>query len=265
VDGVTNTRPDYWEANGLSLHTYAWSVTSFGGAQYSGPAKRGEDLLIPFRKGRRSQRKSREAKPYDLGMVVVPRSEDGGPCVAGLTPEQMADRNFRTVVEAVDVDGLFPFVKRWWDGTTLMTATALAEYLDSNGPSTSDGDSFDYTINLFLADPYFYAPPEVLGTGPVLIKGDVATSRFTVTFTLGTNPRLTLPDGNWIQYQGSPGMTPVVIDVHTGLAMHGSSYVNGLIVRNPDFPDWPVLPPGDQTITLSGGGAISIEYEAAYR
>lgn len=262
---MTNNSPVYWTANGLSLHTMAWSVKSFGGGRFAGPAKVGDDLRVPFRRGRIRTRKSRDAKVYDLRMWVLPTTEDGKRS-STLTREQQAHENFRRIVAAVDIEDQFTLAKRWWDGSTIQVASALAEYVEGGGPSADDGTGFDFTITLILADPYFYAAPATVGTGLVTVGGEVPTDRYTLTFLNGENPRLTTPDGNWIQYQGFPSSgSGITIDMRTGLAMEGAFYVNGKIVRNPDFPDWPMLEPGLQNLGLTGGGTATIEYEAAYR
>ena len=258
---MTNNSPVYWTGNGLSLHTHAWSVKSFGGRRWAGPSKRGEDRLIPFRRGRMRTRKLPESQVLNLNMWVIPVNTDGTKD-PNLTRVQKAHENWRTIVESLNVDGPFDLTKRWYEGSTIKSATAQAEWIEGDGPSADDGSGFDFRATLLLADPYFYDPvPEAAIGGTIL--GDVPTDHVVIKFNSGTNPRLTLPNGNWIQYNGTVS-SPVTIDVLDGLAMQGSSYVNGLIVRNPKFPDWPTLVPGT-TPVLSGGGTGTIQYDAAYR
>lgn len=263
---MTNNTQVHWSANGLSLHTHAWSVKSFGGRRFFAGAKRGEDIRIAFRRGRIYTPKVRDAQTYDIRMWVLPLNEDGSRD-ASLTREQKAHENWRRIIEAVDVEGQFPLIKRWYDGTTVKAATAWAELIDGNGPDADDGTGFYFNLEFALSDPYFYVPvasqPIGLGDGLVQVDGEAPTDHVKFTLTSGTNPRITLPDGNWIQYNGTVS-TPVVLDVLERDAKRGSEYVNGKVTRNPHFVTWPMLQPGVSEIELSSGAATMI-YDAAYR
>jgi hypothetical protein len=261
---MTNNSAVYWTANDFSLHTMAWSVKSFGGRRFFGPAKKGEDLSIPFKRGRVYVPKSRESQWYDLNMWVLPVTEDG-PRDSVLTREEKAHENWRRIIAAVDVEGQFDLTKRWYDGNVIKSATAQAEFVDGDGPDADDGTGFYFSLKLLLADPYFYTPADPIGSGSVTVEGEAPTDHVEITFTGGTNPRLTLPGGNWIQYNGTVGATPVVISSLTGNAKRGSSYVNGMITRSPKHGEMPTLAPGDQNLALTGGGTVSIAYDAAYR
>lgn len=260
---MTNNSAVYWTANNFSLHTMGWSVKSFGGRRFFGPSKRGEDLSVPFKRGRIYVPKSRESQWYDLNMWVLPVNDDGtrGP----LTREQQAHENWRRIIEAVDVEGQFDLTKRWYDGAAIKSATAQAEFVEGDGPDSDDGTGFYFSLKMMLADPYFYAPAAPVASGAVTVEGEAPTDHVVITFTGGVNPRLTLPDGNWIQYNGTVGGTPIIIRTLTGNAKRGSSYVNGMITRSPKFGEMPRLAPGAQTLALTGGGTVSVAYDAAYR
>lgn len=261
---MTNNSPVFWEANGLSLHTHAWSVKSFGGRRFFSAPRRGEDIEIPFRRGRIHVPKTREPQLYDINMWVLPLDEDGSRS-ATLTIEQAAHRNWRKLVQFLDIDGQFPLVKRWYDGSSVKSATALAEFLEGDGPNTDDGQSFYASLTLMLADPYFYQPVAGQPVGTIEVEGEVPTDHVVITLSGGTNPRVSLPSGNWIQFNGSVGGTPVVIDALNGTAKQGSQFVNGLVTRSNLFPKWLELKPGTQNLTYSGGGTATIRYDAAYR
>lgn len=261
---MTNLTPIYWEANGVSLHTQRWAVTTQGGSRNSPAPRRGEDVQVPFRRGRMTSRKIVDSKVLTLPMWMAPVNDDGS-TDPGLTDEQMFHKNWRYLLSKIDVDGQFDLVKRWYEGTTVKSATARAEFEDGLAPAVSGGYLAAFSIDFLLADPYFYSPVASQAIGTINVEGDVPTDHVTLSLSNGTNPRVTFPDGNWIQYTGSPGGTPVVINLQTGMSMRGSAYVNGLITRNTNFAEFPTLKPGSQALTLSGGGTGTVTYDAAYR
>lgn len=264
---VSNNSPVYWTANGLSLHTRAWSVRSFGGRRFFGPGKRGADTAVPFRNGRLPVKKSREAQALDLDMWVIPLTPDGLKDGV-LTREQRAHTNYRTLVSTLDIDGQFPIIKRWYDGTEIVAATGYAEYLEGSGPPSDDGRGFSCGFTLTMADPYFYqaaiSTGLTAGVTNVDVQGEVPTDHVIVKIVSGSNVRVTLPDGNWIQFNDTISGTEVIIDCHNGSVTRGNQFVNGLVSRNPLFPEWFRLTPGVTPVTVSGGTAI-LTYEPAYR
>lgn len=262
---MTNNTGLYWEANGLSLHTYAWSVSTFGGRRYVPPNKRGEDLQFPFRKGRKYVRKTRDMQIQNLKMWMVPLSTDGTRDT-GKTIDQKFHENWNTILAAVDVDGQFPLVKRWWEGTTVKTATATAEYVGGIEPQV-EGMRAEFELEFLMADPYFYVAKSAVAIGTITVEGNATSDHIVLSLSAGTNPKVTFPDGNWVRYAGTVGGTPAIINCATGTAKIGSTYVNGLIERNTAFPEWPTMAPGSNALVLSGTGgpAGTIAYDAAYR
>lgn len=316
---MTNNSPVYWEvqkADGswFSLHTYSWSVKSFGGRRWTAGAKRGEDFQVPFRRGRLYVPKSRESSQYDINMWVFPTNEDGTRD-ANKTIEQKAHQNFRKIVDACDQDGQFRLRKRWHDDdsvvsdfgsqTNVVSAIAWAEYLDASGPESDDGRGFYMDLTFALADPYFYgnqilgsytAADKVAGgatltTGSnnINLLGDVTTDHIWLNVTNAgtTNPKITFPDGNWIQILTTNMTNPnasIVVDLRSGVAMESTfagyldgtpttnRYYNGLIRRNPYFSNWPTLDPkkypsSNVQVTATGtfSGTMKLVYDPAYR
>lgn len=262
---MTNITPLYWEASGGSLHTHAWAIKTRGGNRYSTAGKRGNDLEVPFSPGEQNTRKLRDARYINLPMWIQPINPDGS-MDGSLSSEQKMFANWEYLLGLMDVDGQFPLVKRMYDpsdGTAVITATAYAELIDAPEPSIIALDTMEADFEVKLADPWFYKPNAAVAIGGVVIEGNAPTNHLTVVFTGGTNPRITTPDGNWVQYQGTPA-TPVTLDIKSGMATQGGNYVNGLIVRNPEFPSLPVALPGD-SIALSGGGSATLSYESAWR
>lgn len=310
---ATDNSPVYWElqkADGtwFSLHTYAWSVKSFGGRRFFASAKRGDDLQLPHRRGRLYVPKSREAQTYDINMWVFPTNVDGTTDITK-TVEQKAHENWRKIIDAADQDGQFRLRKRWYKDnsikenfkTDVADAIALAELLDGSGPDSDDGHGYYMSMTFSLADPYFYGKQLVdgysaatkaasavtlttPGTTVVTVDGDAPTDHVWLSLSnMGTSdPRITFPDGNWIQLISSAltdNTSNIVIDCRNSLAIrkslsaylggdHSGTYVNGLIRRNPYFQSWPTLNPKNPTtnqLTVTGSGTIKLLYDPAYR
>lgn len=307
--------PVFWEiqkADGtwFSLHTYAWSVKSFGGRRFFAGAKRGEDLQLPHRRGRIYVPKTREAQTYDINMWVFPTNADGSRDVSK-TVEQKSHENWRKIVDAVDQEGQFRIRKRWYPDnavkenfrTDVVSAIGMAEFIDGSGPDSDDGRGFYGNLTFQLADPYFY--------GRQIVSGYTATNKYAEAITLtngaqttisvqgdaktdhlwlfinnpGTsNPKITFPDGNWIQLVGAVQTGTVIVDCRNGFtvlkgsaASESINYLNGdasgtvyngKIRRNPYFQNWPTLDPMDPSrnkITVAGSGTIKLLYDPAYR
>jgi hypothetical protein len=312
---MTNNSTVYWDllkadqSTWFSLHTYAWSVKSFGGRRWTAGAKRGENIMLPHRQGRIYVPKLREAQTFDLNLWVLPLEEYGRKPI-GKTIEQKTDENWRKIISAFDQEGQFWLRKRWHldssnrdqfhTGGGITSALALAEFMDASGPDSDDGKGFYGNISLAVADPYFYgnqivgrsvwdkvatAVPLGVGTNNVTLQGEAPTGHIwlTISGSGGGNPRITFPDGNWIQLITSELSNPgaeYVIDCQNGIAVQGatvnyldnptnvSSYVNGVVRRNPYFQNWPRLDPNRypiSAITVTGDASVSMIYDPAYR
>lgn len=313
---MTNNSSVYWDllkADGstwFSLHTYAWSVKSFGGRRWTAGAKRGENIMLPHRQGRIYVPKLREAQTFDLNLWVFPTEEDGRKPV-GKTIEQKTHENWRKIIAAFDQEGQFWLRKRWHldssnanqfssgGGTT--SALALAEFLDGSGPDSDDGKGFYGNISLAVADPYFYGNqlvggwsgldkastgvPLSIGANNVNPTGEAPTDHIwlVISGSSGGNPRITFPDGNWVQlltHEISQPNGTYIIDFKNGMGVHADPdtylennanvyrYVNGVVRRNPYFQNWPRLDPNrypTSTITVTGDASVSMIYDPAYR
>jgi hypothetical protein len=251
---MTNLTPIYWEASGISLQTHRWAIESFGGNRNAVPNKRGENYQLAFRPGRTRTKKFREQRVLDLAMWCQPFDEDGD-AIPGMSAEAAMHQNWTDLMMLFDTEDEFPLVKRWWDEGVVKSATAQAELLDAPAPEMIDATSMRFTVSLTLADPYFYVPVSAQAVGSITVQGNAPTSH--VVLTMG-NGRITGADGNWIQYNGSGTAT---VDCFAGTAKVGVSYVNGLLERNPEFPQWMGLYPGVNALTGSG----TIAYDAAYK
>lgn len=253
---MTNLTPIYWDWNGVSLNTPKWSVTTFGGNRHSVPQRRGENLQLPFRPGRVRMKKYRDQRVLDLPMWLAP-CDNNGVEDPDRTPEQRMHENWYDLMELLDTEDESLLTKRWYNADgDVEAATGLAELADATQPSWVADGTLSFTVSLAMADPYFYAPPTAaVAVGAINVAGTAPTDK--ITLTMG-NGRVTFPDGNWIQYNGTG---TAVLNFRDMTALKAGVYVNGLLTRNVDFPSWPVLQKGANV--LVGNGTIS--YQAAFK
>lgn len=252
---MTNSTETYWEASGVSLHTEAWSLRTWGGGRNATVPMRGEDYVLPFREGRTYRKKTRDSRVMPLAMWILPLSPDGTR-YPGMTMEEAKEKNWELITSLFDTEAPFALTKRWRENGEIKVAVATAELLGEIEPTISGGHRIETTIIVQMSDPWFYGDVVSEAVGTITVLGNKPTSRITLTLTTGQ--RVTTPDGNWVQYNG-PGTA--TIDCKAGTAMSGGSYVNGLVTRNPKFPEWLRLRPGVNALT----GAGTIAYRPAYK
>lgn len=266
-DPVTANSPVYWEANGFNLNTMAWSVKSYGTQRWAGPPRRGENIQVPLRDGRTYTDKFRDSRQYEMVMWVLPYDPLTGERDTTMPFEKRIHRNYRQIVDAVDVDGQFPLKKRWWGEDGLVhSAVAQAEYIASSGPDTDDKLGYNYSITMELADPYFYAEAETsTGSGLISPLGDAPTNHVRLDLTVSGAARVDFSDGNWFEYDGPGGN--LIVDSFTGLTTLDGDHVNGLMSRHPDFARYLRLDPQfPVTVAFTSGiSAGSVIYTPAYR
>ena len=251
---MTDNTEVKWEANGQSLHTYAWSVQTKAHSGQAGAGKRGDDYALPFGQGHRRVPKLRDARFIALPMWIAGVNQDGSPD-GSMSEEAKLDNNWDYLMGLMDVSGQFPLVKRKYIGTDIVSMTAMAEMLDPPEPSYLAKNTWQFVLTLKLVDPWFYTSEVTAAVGTINVQGQMPTTHVRVSMGAG---RVTFPDGNWIEYAGSGTAT---FDCNTGNAKVGTQYVNGLFTRNRRFPTLPILTPGANVLTGSG----TVKYDPAYR
>jgi hypothetical protein len=254
---MTNSTPLYMTASGGSLHTFAWQVKTKGGSRNQLPPKRGEDYEIPFLTGRRYVPKVHDGRPYALPMWVLGLNTDGSED-STMDKRAKLENNWRFLMGLFKAGtrGQFNLTKRFYVGNTIMAATAKAEMVEPPEPTASGQDRYDFVADLWLANPWFYTSVAAQSVGTINVLGDASTDRLLITMG---NGRITSPDGNWIQYNGTG---TVVINTSAGTAKKGTQYVNGLVTRNPNFREMMKLDPGVNELTGPSGATIA--YKAAW-
>lgn len=125
-------------------------------------------------------------------------------------------------------------------------------------------------FDLRLLDPFWYATSDttlsaITGSSSPTITGDVATPRVTLTFSGVTAvQRVTnSTTGEWVEVLGSVA-NPTVLDCLAQTATRSGNSVAGAVDNNSSFDAWLTLAAGSNSLTLTGGGSVTVAYRAAY-
>lgn len=220
----------------------------------STPSPRGDDEHIPWADGDVYVEKPFEAHPIGIGLVLTTGSRT------------LFNDAFRTLRRLAKVDSTVVLTRRLSYTAGSEEHTCTARYLSGLDPTLSSAMA-DGRLALVMKnlDGLWYGAAVTIGTGTSTVLGDVRTRKLTVTFTGGSNPALTnSTTGDTLTWTGTVGGTPVVVDVANMTATRGAVDVsNGL--------SWAVgrvfpmtLKAGSNSLSLSGGGSVSVAYSPAY-
>jgi hypothetical protein len=142
--------------------------------------------------------------------------------------------------------------------------TCLARYASGLDPTLSSAMA-DGRLVLIMKNLWglWYGAAVTIGTGTSSVTGDVRTRKMTVTFTGGTNPALTnSTTGEVLTWTGTVGGTPVVVDVQAMTATQGATDVSDKLSWSGTY--LMTLRAGSNTLSLAGGGSVSVAYSPAY-
>lgn len=217
------------------------------------PDLRGEDLIVVDADGA-DDVDDRAFEPFVVNVGLMLRGGDN----AGFNDA------YRTLRRLVKVDGTVTMTRRMSFGSGNEEHTCLARYVSGLGPSTFGMIDADLTLGMKNLNGLWYGPSTTISSGgTVAVAGDVRTRRMTVTFSGGTNPTLTnSTTGDALLWSGSPGGTPVIIDVETMTATRGGTNVSGQLSWTRTFPM--TLKAGNNSLALTGGGSFAVAYRPAY-
>lgn len=271
----TVTTDRYWAVDGYSLQSYAFNITSWGGDRQAPPSFRGENVTIPFRTGAAFVPKVVDERTMTLGMWVQGCNEDGS---APTTLDKRAQfeanwtklrsllwQPYRQIALSKRV--VYP------DGT-LHTVTAQAQFAGGLNLSMTGSQRADFTVDLRLADPYFYGDPINVSVGTsslVTVLGDARTTKITMSIPgPKSNPTIALATAGpspYLRYNGTiTNGSAVAIDVEAATATYygdGVTQVRTGLVTNGNAFEWFHLDPGTVNV-LSASGSFSMTYQPAF-
>lgn len=262
-----NTTPEYWEVDGISLQTYAYNISTWGDTRQEPPPLRGDNITVPHATGATWVPKVPDSRTITLQMWVSSANPDGS-----TPPLALQRQNFRENWEelrrllwnpyrqmllskrvrlhtqpgqVIITDG--PVIGA--DANGWMEVTAQAQFVGGLTPTMHSNSMATFTVDLFLADPFFYGAHQTVSSGGTVI-GDARTED--LNFTLAPGQQLTNNTANvWCKNNAS---TSLHLDTRRFKAMNGSANWSGAITHSGN-PFWMVLDPGP--VDLAGGVSVS--------
>jgi hypothetical protein len=264
-----------YEFNGTVLNTMAYNIETY---PESVPARRGENLSVPFLDGRRFVQKHFEQRTISLNMWVRDRDVDGNP-VPGKTERQVLEENTTALKKLFGAPrGQVAFRYKLRDGTTWHKAMVEVVNIITFEKITG-GLAAKFSVDLFLADPFFYAeayttdakaltatPTEWTHANP----GTAVAKKILITLAGSLNtPKLeNVSAGVWIMYNGVIGGGETVIIDTTNFTVYKGATNMISVLKHQGDPAWFLLDPGNSSLKVTCGevptGNIEIKYYAPY-
>lgn len=272
---MTNSTDHYWSVDGQSLQTLAYNIVSWGGDRQAPPPVRGANLTVPFRSGQTFLPKVPDQRTMTLAMWVQGCNEDGT-VPKGLDQRKQFETNWQKLRALLwQPYRQFTLSKRvlYPDGQ-LHTVTAQAQYSGGLQLSMTGTQRADFTVDLILADPYFYgaAVTQAIGTSATFqALGDARTTKVSLAIPgARSNPRVTISAAGadpYVQYNGSISAgSNLVLDVDNSIATYYGDGVTqqrtGLVTNGNSF-SWFYVDPGTNNVQANGNN-ITLTYQPAF-
>jgi hypothetical protein len=274
---VLASTDELWTVDGLPLNAYCWAIASLGGGGGGGrfdfPPLRGSNRTYAYRPGAVFLPKVADQRTITLTMWVA--GVDPATGQPGANPVVQWNDNWNTLRRAFWTPRRQVTLDRKWklnvSAPSLLEAAAQAQFQQSSTPLAMTGRArADFAVDFQLADPFFYGAPimtTVISGTPVTIHnpGDdaAAYAGVTVEFIGGTNPVLTNTTASPVITCSAAGaIGDITLDVRNFLVSPGS-YPLGSIGHS-GARSWFVLLPGDNTVTLTGGGTAKVTFSPPY-
>lgn len=273
---MVDTTSTFWDVSGQSLQTLAFNISTQGG-RMSPPPLRGEDIIVPYALGERYVPKIAGSRIIPLSMWVRGRGEDGeldGP------EDRKFQENWRMLRNLLWRGGeQFELTKRFYIDGVLRTAVAKAQFWGGLEPTMKGPRAAKFSVDLKLADPYFYDSELdtvnlTNGTTVVVARGDVATQNIKITINGSrTNTKLVNSTlGLQVEYpEALTSGSTAIIDVPNWEALTTPSgvptYDSSGKVTHTGADVWFALKPGDNSLILSssaGIGSVQVQSRGAW-
>lgn len=270
---MTNWTDEYWDVDGTSLQTLVHNIEVWPGE--APPPLRGDNVVVPHRAGSLWVPKVSDSRTITFAMWVVGEAIPASEGVTARSARQVFEDNWRSLRALLwQPNRQVSLTKRWKPGATVVSASALAQFAGGLEPDSSGPHSAKFTVDMHLADPYFYGSNVNLtgmtvGSHAVSIEGSAASPRYTVKFVGPlTNPSLSVLQGatvlSTVSYAGTiaTGTSLEVSFPDFTVAGAGGSPLN--VTANQRW--WAVLDPAATAFVVggSGGGAVNVSYTPAW-
>lgn len=273
---MTNTTETFWSADGVSLQTFARNISTLGG-RLAPPPMRGSNTLVPYNPGQKWEAKIADSQELSLSMWVRGRNDDGS--LSGRADDTFDD-NWRTLRSLLWTPGRqFVLQKKFKVNGLLRSASALAEFSGGFEPTMIGRSAAKFTVDLTLADPYFYddslsTVTLVNGNQTIVGMGDAESTNVLLTIN-GSRDKITVINSSLahqVQYYDALLSGGVArLDTKTFTAMTTPSgvptYDSTGKVRHSGSPHWLKMRPGNNIINLSsqsGTGQVQLQTRWAW-
>ena len=167
---MANSTDEYWDADGQSLHTYAWALETTSEHMRAAAALKGTDIPVSLRPGELWVPKVPGPRVITLKGWVRGCDQDGVWPDTADDREGLLNDNWNFVKALLwRTDRRISLTKRWRSlaGAGIQSATALAEFNSGlDNASVIDvyrkAQALKFTVDMRLSDPYFYGA-EIIG------------------------------------------------------------------------------------------------------
>lgn len=266
-----------WDVDGASLHTHAYAITTWGGSRGGVPPLRGTNAQYAYVPGEIWLPKLPGPRPMGLSMFLT-----GADPATGRVPAE-TKRQYNTSLEYLQrlfwhPGRQFSLGKRWLrsDPVTgnpvLGYAQAQAELVGDMIPTNQMRTRSSFTVDLMLADPFFYGP--VITSTSMGVNGyaNVTNAGAYAVFAQGSDLQIDfigpLSAPTLINTSVSPNVTcgiagtvaagetlTLLVSDFVAQSHKGSTlgYRNGEVVNSGTHP-WMALQTGLNRLHLTGSG-----------
>lgn len=262
--------------DGVDLQTHAFNIATFGG-RTSVAARRGDNLVVPYRHGRLWTPKYFEEQELTLAMWVIGADKTTG--VIPSNPKQKLFENIQTLQKLFSAEGLHTLsAVHEVTGATVEAIVEVADVIDFT--TMAGATRAGFVVTLIVPEVWFkdqtlkgdvdYVSRANNDTWSVDVTSDVETHEIVLSFDGDaggqTNPKLineSIGSDCWVQLSDVLGPSEViVIDVNKWTAV-----LNGTtnVVNNVDWSGQPRffrLKPGTNNLKLEvGSGPIKTKLQ----
>lgn len=274
----------FWTPAGgsqLALQQPYWNITTFGGSRSGIPTLRGQDIQVPYRAGQAWRSKYPDERTIALTMWT----DGSGSSLSGWPAAdqhlafnqnwQQLRQSFFTRNAGGSAQGQLQ--RNWWltqgGVNQLVTSTAMAEIAGSMDLSMNGRTGAAFTVDLLLADPYFYGALQTvactglstictgLGEGVVGEGFPSAVSSFTVQCSAACTVTNATAGISFIIAAG-PAF-PVTVDILNGTITDNNGASAAGKFSHSGSRLWACILPGANTIQVSAGTA-TFKWNDAY-
>ena len=278
---MTIASDEYMEVDGTPLQTYAMNIETVGGARRAPTKFRGDNVKIPHRRGGRFRKKVPDQRTLSLNMWVR-GCDDDGKIPSGRTARALYEQNLDRLINLLwrGEDDQMVLTKRVFKGEAITPVDALAEFSGGLEPSMIGRRAAKMTVDLLLADPYFYDRTWTTvtlanGNNSIVVPGTAKTTKIKVTINGARNVTRLRNSTYGVEttYNDSLNAGDVaLLDIDAFNAYKTPSgqtqvRMNTKVVHQGDA-EWLYLKPGTNVIALSstsGAGQVQLQYKAAWQ